>query len=126
VTFKDLYLGTGADFFSYVVQERVTSALGARPGEELIPLEHMYFVSIDEFDYLVEALRSNKIKFGTLLREISAADMNRESKRLQISEHLARRWGRLPVPRYIDQGFDGMFCRAMRALGADSADSTCG
>lgn len=117
VTFRDLYLGTGADFFSYVVQERVTSALGASASESIIPLEHMYFISVAEFDYLVEALRANSLKLDAVLREISIADQVPETKCLQISQHLLRRWGTLPAPSYIDSEFNAMFDRAARTLG---------
>jgi hypothetical protein len=117
VTFKDLYLGTGADFFSYVVQERVTSALGAPASESIIPLEHMYFISVAEFDYLVEALKANSLKLDAILREVSIADQVPETKCLQISQHLLRRWGALPAPSYIDSEFNAMFDRALRTLG---------
>ena len=123
VTFKDLYLGTGAEFFSYVVQDRVTSALGAPAEESIIPLEHMYFMSIDEFDYLVEALRRNNMTLEALLREVVVADRNSETKCLQISQHLVRRWGGLSAPAYIVEEFDAMFARAARALGAEGVGS---
>jgi hypothetical protein len=120
VTFKDLYLGTGADLFEYVVQERIANALDAPVTESMIPLEHMYFVSVDEFDYLVEALRTHNMRLATLLREVSIADQSRETKCLQISQHLVRRWGVLSAPAYIDNAFNTLVNRAAQALGVDS------
>lgn len=117
ITFKDLYLGTGADFSSYVVQDRLTSALGAPVDKSLIPLEHMYFVSIDEFDYLVEALRGSSTRLGAFLRDVSVADQVGETKCLQVSQHLIRHFGALTAPAYIDDAFNTLFDRGKRALG---------
>ena len=101
VTFKDLYLGTGRDLSSYVMRDRLTNALGAHASESVIPLEHMYFVSIDEFDYLIGGLKQNNTGLETLLREISIADQSPETKCFKISQHLVRRWDGLSAPTYI-------------------------
>ena len=64
--------------------ERLKKILGGTVEESIIPLEHMYFLSIDEFDYLVQALKANEMAFGTFLRQVSSEDRNPQTKCLWL------------------------------------------
>ena len=123
VTFKDLYLGTGADFYRYVVQERLQKALKGDPEQSIVPLEHMYFVSVDEFDYLIQSLKASGISMGTVLRYAVEGDREPQTKRLQLSQHLVERFGPLSPPDYIQKEFQSLIGRAAQALGVKDLDA---
>ncbi len=120
VTFKDLYLGTGSDFYQYVVKERLERSLQVAPSQSIIPLEHMYFISIEELDYLVHILKSRKVPLGTVLRNAVAADREPSTKCLNLSQHLVRQFGTLKAPDYINTEFNTLIQQAMTAIDVKS------
>lgn len=118
VTFKDLYLGTGTDFHQYAVHSRIDSALGTTPEKAIIPLEHMYFLSIEEFDYLIQVLKSGRVDLFDFLNKCVEADKDPSTKCFLVAQHLHKTIGGLKPPEFIEEEFNSLFHRAASALGA--------
>jgi len=124
VTFKDLYLGTGKDFYDYVVKERVDRALGTDPGSAPIPLEHMYFISIDEFDALMECAKRNNVSVASILRRAVEADKSPQTKCFVLWQHLASQFRDVRFPAYLESEFREIANRAIAAVSGNQAGTT--
>ena len=103
VTFKDLVLGTGRDFYESIAQEKLDRALDGDSASQIIPLEHMYFVSIDEFDWMAQITHSTPETFASILAYSTIQDTSslQESKRLFIGQHLLNRFPEHALPNYL-------------------------
>jgi len=80
VTFKDLYLGTGWDFFDSFAGERLEAALGCRHDESPVPLKHIYIISAEEFGYFIACVVNGKCSFANTLRDAVAKDSQPDTK----------------------------------------------
>ena len=103
VTFKDLFLGTGQDFYECYAGPRLDSALQGDPRDAPIPLENVFIVSIDEFDYLIACVLSSHLSFGSILRPAQEKGANPETKRLRLVQYLQDSCGDVPTPPYLKQ-----------------------
>ena len=121
VTFKNLYLGTGGDLSSYVVRDRILRALGGAPEDAIVPVEHMYILSVDEFDYLMEVLKQERETLSGFLRYCVQADKEPQTKCIQVSQHLSRKFENLTAPEFIEREFRALIRRVAEALGVTGA-----
>ena len=89
VTYKELYIGNGR-VFRDLLGESVMVQLRKCDGFDLIPMEHMYFMSIEEFEIFVQAVHEKKIGFLECLRKAVVADSAWNTQKLTFSQHLQR------------------------------------
>lgn len=103
VTFKDLFLGTGQDFYDCCAGSRLDSALQGDPRDAPIPLENIFIISIDEFDYLIACVPSSHSSFGRILRPAQETGANPNTKQLMLIQYLQQTYGDVPTPPYLKQ-----------------------
>lgn len=113
VTFKQLYLGTGKDFYEGAAREKLDRYFGGDPTQGCIPLEHIYIVSIDDFDVLAEVVRGGRITIGELLRWAVRDDANSRTKKFTLIQHISAHGGEVQVPEFLRREAHRIFDRCL-------------
>ena len=110
VTYKDMYLGCGRDFYHYIAKEKLDEIAEKHGGRNWIPFEHIYVVSIEDFDLFAQAVREGRIGMAECLRRAVAEDSTPffDHRNLVFRMHLHQMIGDLAAPPYLDQEFDEM------------------
>lgn len=105
VTFKDLFVGNGQDFQDHIAAESFSAMKSKYDGDNLIPAENMYFISIDDLDLLVECLRQGNT-LSEILQKIVISDQNLKSKKFVFRQHLHDMYPDLvKVPDYLSNEY---------------------
>jgi hypothetical protein len=106
VTFKDLYIGNGQDFYQSVAKQKLDEIISEYEGRQWIPLENMYFLSIDDLDLFVEGINMGKISMAEGLRGAVIADMRPESKKFVFRQHVFELCPTSSIPQYLEDEFE--------------------
>lgn len=88
VTFDDLFLGSNFEFsalFGSTFVPRLEKQLG---GPLPVPLEHVFFLSIDEFERLLVRVHDGGHSIGSLLRNARTNDKDGRTRKFQFQQHL--------------------------------------
>ncbi len=116
VTFKELYLGNGQNFFDAVAKDKILKLCEKFKGSPQIPLENMYFITIDEFDYFVSLIKEGKITFDSGLSKAKESDRDPRTRKFDFSLHL-RSWDNdLKPPTYVQDGYKALFSKTESIL----------
>ncbi len=100
VGFKDFYLGNGRDVYDFIAKD-VIDGIVHRYGKEWIPIDHIYFLSIDEFDITVEAFRERPQELVNFLKKAVTADKDPSTKKFVFEQHLQVELGHMEFPAYL-------------------------
>lgn len=84
----------------------------------IIPPEHMYFVAIDEFDYLVECVMRGRTTFSRALQSAVQRDSVRETHCFMLIQHLLKDFPGVEDPEYLETEFEALCERARGAVAA--------
>jgi len=88
VTFKDLFVGNGADFYEYVAKDTLNRLVSQTGGKVPIPFEHMYFMSIDDFDLLAGGVTKGEMGLVRTLDHAAKADASPQTKKFTFGQHI--------------------------------------
>ena len=113
VTYKDLYLGYGRDFYHYVAQDKLDEIAQQHGGKNWISFEHIFVVSVEDFDLLVQAVHQGQIGMSECLQRVASADSTALSdhRNLVFRWHLYQMIGNLDPPTYLDEEFEHLTAR---------------
>jgi hypothetical protein len=104
ITFKDLYIGNGRDFYNYIAKDTINEII-AEYGEELISPQNMYFISVndaDEFFYCIK----NGLKARDILSRAVDADGKPESVKFVFRQHLEEFMPKTTMlPQYLEDEY---------------------
>lgn len=115
VTFKDLFVGNGTDFYEYVAKDTLKKLVSQSGGMALIPFEHMYFMSIDDFDLLAGAIASGKIGLAQTLEHAVKADTLPQTKKFTFGQHIYDMYPKAQPPKWLaDEGKYILDCSSLR------------
>ncbi len=115
VTFKDMFLGNGLDFYQYVAKERLDKLIEDLGGRRMIPFEHMYFLSIDDFDLLMGGVASKEIDLKQMLEHVVKSDASIPTKKLSFEQHVYDKYPTVKAPaRLIDESKHILDCCRLR------------
>lgn len=89
VTYKDLHLGNGLTFRDAVASEDVLRIYEALPVGGAIPLEHVYFISIEAFELLCGAVEEGSLTFFEAISHARESDSDIQTKKFDFQQHLA-------------------------------------
>ncbi|MGZ9712001.1 GapS1 family protein [Glaciimonas sp. GNP009] len=89
VTYKALNLSNGEAYYEGVAKAAIDEIYAKYTVAPVIPLENIYFFSIDEFELLSEAVCAKKIGFAEALENAKAADSDVHTKKFDFSLHLS-------------------------------------
>ncbi|MFC1629220.1 hypothetical protein ACFL3H_08940, partial [Gemmatimonadota bacterium] len=107
VTYKELYLGNGQRFFSAVGKEEYQSLAQKHDASTWIPPEHIYIVSVQSFEFLVECIR-NGLNLADTLRNAVSRDMQGMTMgKFVFSQHLEEevKCFKGEVPKFMQDEF---------------------
>lgn len=98
VTFKDMFVGNGLDFYEYVAKDTLNKLISQYGGMAPIPFEHMYFMSIDDFDLLTGGIASGEIELTKILEHAVKSDALWETKKFTFEQHIYDMYPKTKAP----------------------------
>jgi len=101
VTFKNMYVGNGTDFYEYVAKDTLNKIIGQSGNMASIPFEHMYFMSIDDFDLLTGGIASGEIDLIEMLEHAVKSDTLPESKKFDFGQHIYDKYPKTQAPVWL-------------------------
>jgi hypothetical protein len=105
ITFKDLYVGNGQDFYKYIAEEKLDEIVKEYGGKCWIPFENMYFLSIDGLDLFAQCIKDGKVGLTEGLRRAVEADKNSSTKKFVFRQHVFEICPDGKVPQYLEDEF---------------------
>jgi len=101
VTFKDMYVGNGSDFYEYVAKDTLNKIIGQSGNMASIPFGHMYFISIDDFDLLTGGMASGEIELIKILEHAVKSDALWETKKFTFEQHIYDMYPKTKAPAWL-------------------------
>jgi len=101
VTFKDMFVGNGLDFYEYVAKDTLNELISQYDGAPPIPFEHMYFMSIDDFDLLTGGIASGEIALAEILGHAVKSDTLWENKKFTFEQHIYDMYPKQKPPLWL-------------------------
>lgn len=118
VTYKDLYVGrNGQDFHDAIDAHRVDRIIAAHQGRELIPLEHIFFISVDDLDVLVGRIEQAKGGLAEQLGAIVEANRKPDQSRFVFRQHMYGADLVDPTPSFLRAEFDAFISHLRDRVG---------
>jgi len=115
VTFKDMYVGNGVDFYEYVAKDTLNKIIGQSGDMASIPFEHMYFMSIDDFDLLTGGIASGEINLTKILDHAVKCDALPQTKKFTFEQHIYDKYPNTKAPIWlIDESKYILDCCSLR------------
>lgn len=100
VTYKNLNLGNGLSFNESIAKESLDKIRDNYLNGG-IPLENMYFLNIDEFEILSEAIAKGEIGLSEGLEKAKLADSKQRTRKFNFLLHI-KSWGiPISIPKYL-------------------------
>ncbi len=115
VTFKDLYLGNGENYYEVVAKEKMDEIYGEYSDYPCIPPENMYFITIDDLDVLTNVLKQKKITLTEILNITISNDKDPITKKFDFRQHLQELDITPQTSDYLAIEKDKMFERILEA-----------
>lgn len=109
VTFKEYLIGDGKKFWNDIIGETVEAELQKLGIINPILPENFFFVSIEDFDYLVAGTKERGKSLSEALAEIVLRNKSPETSSLMLKQHLRDMWQQYYFPSYIDKRFEDCF-----------------
>lgn len=101
VTYKDLHLRSGSFLYEVIAKEKL-DALTARFPETNLPPENIFFISIEDFDLLMEALSSRSISLSSFLFKAREENEDPSSEKFALRMFLEKP----KRPQYLSDAAD--------------------
>jgi len=101
VTFKEMFVGNGIEFYNYVAKETLDRLLTDNENRVLIPFQNMYFISIDDFDLLMGGIASREIELTQILEHAIKSDTDPLTMKFTFGQHISDRYPKLPYPSWL-------------------------
>ena len=92
VTYARMHIGSGRALVESVGMTAIEAIIADQPGGLRIPIENMYFLTIEEFEGLVSHVAAGSVGLIDALERAKAADVNPETRTFMFEQHLAQ-WG---------------------------------
>ena len=101
VTFKDMYVGNGVDFYEYIAKDTLNKIIGQSDNMASMPFEHMYFMSIDDFDLLTSGIASGGINLTEILDHAVKCDALSQTKKFTFEQHIYDKYPKTQAPVWL-------------------------
>ena len=105
VTYKDFYIGNGETFYETIGKKKVDKIRSGYDASQL-PNENIYFISVDDFDYLVRLVRDGQCGLAKAIKTVRQADQNPNPYkrtllfRYSLNTHFGN--GYMQMPEYLE------------------------
>ncbi len=111
VTYKDFYIGNGETFYETIGKKKVDEVRSGYDASQL-PNKNMYFISVDDFDYLVRLVRDGQCGLAKAIKAIRNADQdpNLDKRtflfRYSLNTHCGN--GYMQMPEYLENELENV------------------
>jgi hypothetical protein len=116
VTFKDLNLGNGRTFYDSTAKDKLDGIYKKYSNGKVIPLENMYFITIDQFDVLSELVKTGVISYSSAIEKAKVNDSEPATKKFDFWLHMASLGFELNQPQFLNDEGDKMFNNLMKMV----------
>lgn len=89
VTYKELYIGNGKSLGNAVGEQALSRISDSYPESVRIPLQRMFFLTIEELEKLLQLVKEKRIGLLDALKRAELSDCNQASQKFMFSQHLA-------------------------------------
>jgi hypothetical protein len=100
VTFKDLFIGNGSVYMSSVAPDLHQELVDKFGIVGIIPFDRIYFISINDYDRLIEATKKG-YSIAALFDKAIKDDAKLESQKFMFSQHIEPEIAHLGFPQYL-------------------------
>lgn len=121
ITYSEMYLGTGKTFCEVVAEGKINSTKEKYPVEVHIPMENIYFLTVEDFDLYCEGIRSQVVGFVEGLEKAKLLDADPVTRKFDFYLHL-RNMGADTPPSYLNESVDSFLREMAEVLGEESHD----
>ena len=90
ITYKEFYLSRGMSFYNNVAKDKIDNIYSNYAESGIIPPENMFFVTIQEFEMLMEHVRSKEILISDCFERVKKDDVDPHTSKFVFTQHL---WG---------------------------------
>jgi carbon monoxide dehydrogenase subunit G len=119
VTYKDLHLGNGTTFEKVVAPADIQNIYGGKAAETCVPLENIYFISIEAFEALCGAVEAGETTFSDAVAAAKVADSKPETKMFDFRQHLEAQKIAQRIPANVRKRLDRTIDQFADRLGAN-------
>jgi len=112
--------GNGKDFYEYVAKDTMNRVIGKSVDIAPIPFEHMYFMSINDFDLLTGGIALGEIDLIQILEHAVKSDKLPESKKFDFGQHVYDKYPKTQPPRWLVDESECIFERCLLRLNEKS------
>ncbi len=105
VTYKELYLGNGVEFERRIGKDFFHKIRKDYGKELYIPLQNIYFISVDSLEFWVEMVNKKKITFLEVLKKAIELDSNNSTQKFHFMGHLSDLGIEMKSPDFINEKF---------------------
>jgi len=116
VTYKDLYLGNGQDFYQEIAGDKLHQIVEGHGGQKWIPFQHIYFISIDDLELMIQCAKDSHRKISDLIRFAVSQDETPINKKLIFRDHIYSTCDNVKTPSYLSKEIDRITNNLARIL----------
>ena len=87
VTYKELYIGSGKALQNSVAKEKIDKLIEKTDPKAVVPLENIYFITIDDFDALMSAAKNGE-SISDIINTAISHDKVAEHKKFHFKQHI--------------------------------------
>lgn len=102
LSFKELYLGTGRTLYDAIAKEEMDELYETYKVNN-IQMDDIYFMTIEEFEYLTEVVKSKKIGLVQAIERAKLLDKDPKTRKFNFIQHVLE-WDVYPeIPAYLHE-----------------------
>ena len=116
VTMQDTFVGNGVDFFNMIGMGELEKIYERNRDSARIPAEHMYFMSVQDFELLVACVKQGGVTFSSALKMAVADDSVPETKKFVFSQHILSSYGLPNLIEFLSSEIDCVLARCEAAF----------
>ncbi|MGO9117250.1 MAG: hypothetical protein ACLQPD_06515, partial [Desulfomonilaceae bacterium] len=108
VTYKNHFLGPGRLFYECIAKDRLDQLVHECGDVEWIPFKNIYFLSVDEYELVIQSVKERKLGIAELLRMAANEDSNMLSGKLLLSQYISGEYRPEFMPDYLVKEFEDL------------------
>jgi len=116
ITYKDLYLGQGIDFYHNIARKQVDKLIRKYKSSDYLPIENVFIMSIEDFDVLAESIIKYENDLVVFLNKVKEREKSSMTKRFFIRQHLFEDYPELRFAEFLNDKFEFVMSNLSRYL----------
>ena len=116
VTYKAFNLHNGRSYYKVLAQEKMDEIYQEYNSCQVISPENMYFITIDELDYVCAMVRKGGISISEIIDIAKEADKSPGTRKFEFIQHLLKMSQSLETPHYLVQEKEQIFEKLLKIL----------